>query len=114
MSTKQEEKMPETHVEMLKKKYAAELKAAREKDAKEEQKLLLRVARLFEERDPERFTEYREYAAQLIEQEREKRAERAKKARVNRNQQRDSSDAAQQHESSDAAVYAGSEGGYAQ
>lgn len=105
MSTKQEEKMPETHVEKLKKKYAAELKAAREKDAKEEQKLLLRVARLFEEREPERFTEYREYVAQLIEQEREKRAERAKKARVNRNQQ---------HESSDAAVYAGSEGGYAQ
>ena len=101
MSTKQEEEKPKTHVEKLKEKYAAELKA----DAKEEQKLLLRVARLFEEREPERFTEYREYAAQLIEQEREKRAERAKKARVDRNQQ---------HESSDAAVYAGSEGGYAQ
>mgnify|MGYP000865695329 CR=1 FL=1 len=69
-------------------KHAAEMKALREQAAKEEQELLVRVAHLFEEREPERFAQYRDHAASLIEQERVARAERAKAARARRKEQR--------------------------
>lgn len=71
------------------KKHAAEIKALREQAAREEQELLVRVAHLFEEREPERFAQYRDHAASLIEQERVARAERAKAARARRKEQRE-------------------------
>lgn len=82
-------------------KHAAKLKALREQAAKEEQDLLLRVARLLEQHEPERFAQYREHAAGLIDQERVARAERAKEARERR----------KQREQSDAAAPAGDGGG---
>ncbi|MGJ9705160.1 hypothetical protein [Actinotignum sp. GS-2025b] len=65
-------------------KHAAEIKALREQAAREEQELLVRVARLVEQHEPERFAQYRDHAASLIEQERVARAERAKAARARR------------------------------
>lgn len=89
-------------IEDEKKKHAAKLKRLRAKAAKEEQELLLRVARLFEQNEPERFAQYRDHAARLVEQERAGRAARAKAARAGQ----------QQHEPSDAATPAGDGGGY--
>ncbi|MCI7306449.1 MAG: hypothetical protein MR522_09365 [Trueperella sp.] len=89
-------------IEDEKKKHAAKLKRLRAKAEKEEQELLLRVARLLEEHEPERFAQYRDHAARLVEQERAGRAERAKAARASQ----------QQHEPGDAAAPAGDGGGY--
>lgn len=74
-------------IKEARKKHAAEIKELRAKAAKEEQQLLARVARLFEQREPERFAQYREHAGSLIEQERVARAERAKAARARRKEQ---------------------------
>lgn len=63
-------------------KHAAKLRKLREQAAREEQEVLVRVARLVEQREPERFTQYREHAASLIEQERVARAERVRAARA--------------------------------
>lgn len=52
-------------------KHAAKLRKLREQAAKEEQNLLLRVARLVEQHEPERFAQYRDRAAVLIEQQRD-------------------------------------------
>lgn len=89
-------------IESEKKKHAEKLRKLRAKAAKEEQDLLLRVARLLEEHEPERFAQYREHAARLVEQERAERAARAKAARANHKQQ---------HEPRDAAAPAGDGGG---
>ena len=70
-----------------KKKYLAELKEIREQEARKEEQLLARVARLMEQHEPERFAQYRGHAASLIEQERVARAERAKAARARRKAQ---------------------------
>lgn len=81
-----------------KKKYLAELKEIREKAAREEEQLFARVARLLEQREPERFAQYRNHAASLIEQEQEQekqrleqeraaRSERAKASRARRKEQ---------------------------
>lgn len=81
-----------------KKKHAAEIKEIREQAAREEEQLLVRVARLMEQHEPERFAQYRQRAASLIEQEREQerreqeqqraaRSERAKAARARRKEQ---------------------------
>ena len=51
-----------------KKKYLAELKEIREQEARKEEQLLARVARLIEQYEPERFAQYRERAASLIAQ----------------------------------------------
>lgn len=67
-------------------KHAAKLRKLREQAAREEQEVLVRVARLVEQRDPERFTQYREHAASLIEQERVARAERVRAARARKQQ----------------------------
>ena len=74
-------------------KHAAKLKKLREQVAKEEQELLLRVARLVEQHEPEQFAQYCEHATSLIEQERAARA------------------CKQQEEQSDVAAYAGDGGG---
>lgn len=74
-------------IKAAKKKHAAELKEIREKAAKEEQQLLVHVARLLEQHEPERFAHYRDQAALLIEQERTARAKRAKAARARRKEQ---------------------------
>ena len=87
-------------IKAAKRKHAAELKAIREKAARDEEQLLVRVARLFEEKNPEQFKQYRDYAARLIEQEREQehqqrelqraaRAESAKAARARRKEQQE-------------------------
>lgn len=68
-------------------KHAAKLKKLRAKAEKEEQDLLIRVARLLEQHEPERFAQYREHAAQVIEQERTARAQRAKASRARRKEQ---------------------------
>lgn len=70
-------------------KHAAKLRKLREQAAREEQEVLVRVARLFEEHEPEQFAQYRDHAASLIEQERVARAERAKASRARRKEQRD-------------------------
>ena len=67
-------------------KHAAKLRTLREQAAREEQEVLVRVARLVEQREPERFTQYREHAASLIEQERVARAERVRAARARKQQ----------------------------
>jgi|GEM_PF-1814617 hypothetical protein len=67
-------------------KHAAKLRKLREQAAREEQEVLVRVARLVEQREPERFTQYREHAASLIEQERVARAERVRAARARKQQ----------------------------
>ena len=74
-------------IKAAKKKHAAELKEIREKAAKEEQQLLVHVARLLEQHEPELFAHYRDQAALLIEQERTARAARAKAARARRKEQ---------------------------
>lgn len=74
-------------IKAAKKKHAAELKALRKQAAREEQQLLVHVARLLEQHDPERFAHYRDQAALLIEQERTARAARAKAARARRKEQ---------------------------
>ncbi|WP_311777641.1 hypothetical protein [Trueperella abortisuis] len=84
------------------KKHAEKLKRLRAKAAKQEQDLLLRVARLLEEHEPERFAQYREHAARQAEHERAERTARAKAARAGQ----------QQHEPGDAAAPAGDGGGY--
>lgn len=76
-------------IKKTKEKHAAETKALRERAAREEQELLVRVARLFEQHEPEQFAQYRDHAASLIEQERVARAERAKAARARRKQERE-------------------------
>ena len=43
-------------------KHAAKLRKLREQAAREEQEVLVRVARLVEQHEPERFTQYREHA----------------------------------------------------
>lgn len=68
-------------------KHAAKLRKLREQAAREEQEVLVRVARLVEQREPERFAHYRDQAALLIEQERTARAARAKAARARRKEQ---------------------------
>ena len=68
-------------------KHAAKLRKLREQAAKEEQNLLLRVARLVEQHEPERFAQYRDRAAVLIEQERTARAERVRTSRVRKQQE---------------------------
>lgn len=81
-----------------KKKYLAELKEIREQEARKEEQLLVRVARLLEQHEPELFAQYRNHAASLIEQEREEqkkqeeqrraaRSARAKAARARRKEQ---------------------------
>lgn len=75
-------------IKKAKEKHAEELKALREQAAREEQELLVRVARLIEQREPERFQQYRDHAASLIEQERVARAERAKALRERRKARR--------------------------
>lgn len=96
-----------TNLEQLiaeeKAKHEAKMKRLRAKAEKEEQALLLRIARLVEQQEPKRFAQYREHAAGLIEQERSERAARAKAARASRTQQ---------PEQSDAAASAGDGGGY--
>ena len=67
-------------------KHAAKLRKLREQAAREEQEVLVRVARLVEQREPERFTQYREHAASLIEQERVARAEQVRAARARKQQ----------------------------
>lgn len=67
-------------------KHAAKLRKLREQAAREEQEVLVRVARLVEQREPEHFTQYREHAASLIEQERVARAERVRAARARKQQ----------------------------
>lgn len=85
-------------IKAAKKKHAAEIKEIREQAAREEEQLLVRVARLMEQHEPERFAQYRQRAASLIEQEREQerleqeqqraaRSERAKAARARRKEQ---------------------------
>lgn len=85
-------------IKAAKKKHAAELKALRKQAAREEQQLLVHVARLLEQYEPELFAHYRDQAASLIEQEREQeqreqeqqraaRSERAKAARARRKEQ---------------------------
>lgn len=81
-------------IKEAKKKHAAELKEIREKAARDEEFLLARIARLLEQYEPERFAQYRERAASLIEQEQQQReqqravrAERAKAARARRKEQ---------------------------
>ncbi len=74
-------------IKAAKKKHAAELKEIREKAAKEEQQLLVHVARLIEQHEPERFAQYRQRAASFIEQERTARAKRAKEARARQKEQ---------------------------
>ena len=76
-------------IKAVKEKHAAEIKALREQAAKEEQELLVRVARLVEEHEPERFAQYRDHAASLIEQEHKAREERAKAARERRKTRRE-------------------------
>ncbi len=68
-------------------KHAAKLRKLREQAAKEEQNLLLRVARLVEQHEPERFVQYRDRAAVLIEQERTARAERVRASRARKQQE---------------------------
>ena len=81
-----------------KKKYLAELKEIREQEARKEEQRLVRVARLMEQHEPERFAQYRRQAASLIEQELEEkkrqeeqqraaRSARAKAARARRKEQ---------------------------
>ncbi|MGV9216360.1 hypothetical protein [Arcanobacterium canis] len=67
-------------------KHAAKLRKLREQAAREEQEVLVRVARLVEQHEPERFAQYREHAASLIEQERVARAERVRAARARKRQ----------------------------
>ena len=85
-------------IKAAKKKHAAEIKEIREQAAREEEQLLVRVARLIEQHEPERFAQYRQRAASLIKQEREQerreqeqqraaRSERAKAARARRKEQ---------------------------
>ena len=85
-------------IKAAKKKHAAEIKEIREQAAREEEQLLVRVARLMEHHEPERFAQYRQRAASLIEQEREQerreqeqqraaRSARAKAARARRKEQ---------------------------
>lgn len=85
-------------IKAAKKKHAAEIKEIREQASREEEQLLVRVARLMEQHEPERFAQYRQRAASLIEQEREQerreqeqqraaRSERAKAARARRKEQ---------------------------
>lgn len=74
-------------IKETKKKHAAELKAIREKVAREEEQLLVRTARLIEQHEPDRFSHYRDQAASLIEQDRAVRAARAKAARARRKEQ---------------------------
>lgn len=68
-------------------KHAAKLRKLREQAAREEQDLLLRVAGLVEQHEPERFAQYRDRAASLIEQERAARRARDARARARRRQQ---------------------------
>jgi hypothetical protein len=85
-------------IKAAKKKHAAEIKEIREQAAREEEQLLVHVARLMEQHEPERFAQYRQRAASLIEQEREQerreqeqqraaRSARAKAARARRKEQ---------------------------
>lgn len=74
-------------IKAAKKKHAAEIKEIREQAAREEEQLLVRVARLIEQHEPERFAQYRQRAASLIEQDRAVRAARAKAARARRKEQ---------------------------
>ena len=74
-------------IKAAKNKHAAALKALRKQAAREEQQLLVHVARLLEQHDPERFAHCRDQAALLIEQERTARAARAKAARARRKEQ---------------------------
>lgn len=79
-----------THLEQLIKdeqtKHAAKLRKLRQRAAKEEQDLLLRVARLVEQHEPERFAQYRDRAASLIEQERAARRARDARTRARKQQ----------------------------
>lgn len=68
-------------------KHAAKLRKLRKQAAREEQQLLVHVARLLEQYEPELFAHYRDQAASLIEQERTARAARAKAARARRKEQ---------------------------
>ncbi|MDK6274405.1 hypothetical protein CJ193_008955 [Pseudoglutamicibacter albus] len=90
-------------IETEKKKHAAKLKRLRAKAAKEEQDLLLRVARLLKQNEPERFAQYSEEAARLIKKDRDDRSERAKEGLAS---------GKQQDGTSDAAAPAGDGGGY--
>lgn len=74
-------------IKKTKEKHAAELKALRKQAAREEQQLLVHVARLLEQYEPELFAHYRDQAALLIEQDRAVRAARAKAARARRKEQ---------------------------
>lgn len=74
-------------IKETKAKHAAELKALRAQAAKEEQLLLVRIARLVEQHNPELFVQYRDHAASFIEQQRVARAERAKASRARRKEQ---------------------------
>lgn len=67
-------------------KHAEKLRKLRKRAVKEEQDLLLRVARLVEQHEPERFAQYRDRAASLIEHERAERRERDARARARRRQ----------------------------
>lgn len=90
-------------IESEKKKHAAKLKRLRAKAEKEERDLLLRVARLLKQHEPERFARYSKEAARLIKKERDERSARAKGE-----QPKDK----QQDGTSDAAAPAGDGGGY--
>lgn len=90
-------------IESEKKKHAAKLKRLRAKAAKEERDLLLRVAGLLKQHEPERFAQYRQHAAGLIEQDRAERSARAKGEQPN---------SKQEQESGDGAAPAGDGGGY--
>ena len=79
------------------KKHAAKLKKLRAQAAKEEQDILLRVARLLE-----RFAQYRDQAEKDIEGDRNDRSKRAQEAWANK----------QQDGTNDAAAPAGDGGGY--
>ena len=76
-----------------KKKYLAELKEIREQEARKEEQLLARVARLMEQHEPERFAQYRERAASLIEQEEQRRTARAARAKAARARRKAQSEA---------------------
>lgn len=67
-----------------KKKYLAELKEIHEQEARKEEQLLARVARLIEQYEPERFAQYRERAASLIEQEEKEQKEQEEQRRAAR------------------------------
>ena len=75
-------------IKAAKKKHAAEIKEIREQAAREEEQLLVRVARLMEQHEPERFAQYRQRAASLIEQEREQERREQKEQEEQEKQQR--------------------------